>query len=141
MMDSIKPNSMFAEYTRMIGQFRLPGIDVAAILESRRKDFAAFVEANTTALAGAQSLALKQADMFRSTLSELQALVTRGAQSGDQPPPNAGEAVRQALHKAMVDMQQLADAAYRAQSDSVAVITKRVAERVEELKSLFVPKK
>jgi phasin family protein len=141
MMDSTNSNSIFAEYKKVIGQFKLPGIDVGAILDLRRKDIEAIAEANTTALAGVQSLAQKQSETLRTTLTELQTLVTRVAQSGAQPAANTGEVVQQAVHKALVDMQELADTACRAQSDSVAVVTRRVAEHVEELKTLLQPKK
>jgi len=141
MMDSTNPNSIFAEYKKVIGQFKLPGIDVGAILESRRKDIEAIAEANTTALAGMQSLAQKQSEILHTTLTELQSLVSRVSKSEAQPAANTGEVVQQALQKALVDMQELADTAYRAQADSVAVVTKRVAEHVEELKTLLQPKK
>jgi|SRR5580704_6243266 phasin family protein len=141
MMDSTNPNSIFAEYKKVIGQFKLPGIDVGAILESRRKDIEAIAEANTTALAGVQSLAQKQSEILHTTLTELQSLVSRVSKSEAQPAANTGEVVQQALQKALVDMQELADTAYRAQADSVAVVTKRVAEHVEELKTLLQPKK
>jgi phasin family protein len=140
-MESTNPNSLFAEYAKVIGQFKLPGIDVAALLESRRKDIDALAQANTTALAGMQSLAHKQSEILRTTMTELQSLVTRLSASGNKPAENTGEVVRQALHKALVDMQELADTAYRAQSDSFAVVTKRAAEHVEELKALLQAKK
>jgi hypothetical protein len=76
---------------------------------------------------------------LRSTLTELQSLAIRAAQSG-QSAAKAGEVVQLALHKAMVDMQELADTACKAQSDSMAVVTKRVAEHVEELKAALQPK-
>jgi phasin family protein len=141
MMNSTNPNSMFEEYKKVIGGFKLPGIDVAAILETRRKDIEAIAEANTTALAGVQSLAQKQSEILHTTLTELQSLVSRVSKSEAQPAANTGEVVQQALQKALVDMQELADTAYRAQADSVAVVTKRVAEHVEELKTLLQPKK
>jgi phasin family protein len=140
-MESTNPNSLFAEYSKMLGQFKLPGIDVSALLASRRKDIEALAEANTTALAGVQSLAHKQSEILRTTMAELQTLVTRLTPAGGVPSAATGEVVQQALHKALVDMQELADTAYRAQSDSFAVVTKRVAEHVEELKTLLQPKK
>jgi phasin family protein len=139
-VDSTNANSIFAEYTKVISQFKLPGIDVSALLESRRKDIEALAQANTAAFSAMQSLAHKQVDILRTTLTEAQSLVGRLSTLGTQP-ANAGEVVQQALHKALVDMQDLADTAYRAQSDSVAVVTKRVAEHVEELKALLQPKK
>jgi phasin family protein len=141
MMDSTNPNSIFAEYKKVIGQFKLPGMDVNAILESRRKDIEAIAEANTTALAGVQSLSRKQSEILRTTLAELQSFASRVAQSGAQPAGNTSELVQQALHKALTDMQELAGTAYRAQSDGAAVVTKRVAEHVEELKTRLQPRK
>ena len=140
-MESTSKNSIFTEYTKLFGQFKLPGIDISAMVESRRKDIEAIAEANTTALAGVQSLAQKQSEILRTSLGELQACGARGIQSGEQSIASAGDTVKQTLHKALVDVQDLADTAYRAQSDSVAVVTKRVAERVEELKTLLQPKK
>jgi hypothetical protein len=60
----------FGEFTKMLEQFKLPGFDVPAIMEARRKDVEALVTANQAALQGMQSLAQKQADMLRSTLGD-----------------------------------------------------------------------
>jgi phasin family protein len=136
-MESTNPNSLFAEYIKLIKQFKLPGIDVSTVLESRRKDIEALAAANTTALTGMQSLGQKQMEILSATMTRLQSLVAQ--QSGAQSKPAAGEAMQQALHKALADMQELAETAYRAQADSYAVISKRVAENVEELKALLQP--
>ncbi|WP_322042124.1 phasin family protein [Paraburkholderia sp. J67] len=140
-MATSNPTGIFAEYTKFLTQFKLPGVDVAAFLDARRKDIEALTEANMTALAGVQQVGQKQADMFRSKMTELQALIGRLTATGGVDVASAGEGVKDALQKALVDMQELADAAYRAQTDSVAVVTKRFAEHVEELKSLMQPKK
>jgi phasin family protein len=133
-MESTNPNTLFAEYIKVINQFKLPGIDASAILESRRKDIEALAAANTTALTGVQSLGQKQMEILSATMTRLQSLVAQ--QSGAEGKPAASEAVQQALHRALADMQELAETAYRAQADSYAVISKRVAENVEELKAL-----
>ena len=140
-MATSNTNGIFAEYTKLISQFKLPGVDVSAFLESRRKDLEALTEANMTALAGVQQLGQTQADILRSKMNELQSLVTRLSTPGSEGAASAGEGVKDALQKAFVDMQELADAAYRAQTDSIAVVTKRFAEHVEEIKALMQPKK
>lgn len=140
-MATINPNSIFAEYTKLISQFKLPGVDVSAFLESRRKDVEALTEANMTALAGVQQLGQKQVEILRSKMTELQSLMTRLSTPGSEGVANAGEGMKDALQKAFIDMQELADAAYRAQTDSIAVVTKRLAEHVEEIKALMQPKK
>ncbi|GAB2898945.1 hypothetical protein GCM10027093_38770 [Paraburkholderia jirisanensis] len=131
----------FAEFNKMLEQFKLPGFDVPAVMEARRKDVEALVAANQTAWQGMQSLAQKQADMLRSTLTELQAVASKQAASGGMPSADTAELVQQTLHKALADMQQLAQAAYRSQADSYAVIAKRVEENVQELKTLMQQKK
>ena len=73
-MDRPDAANPFGDLTKMLEQFKLPGFDVPAIMEARRKDMEALVQANQTAFQGMQSLAQKQADMLRSTLSELQSL-------------------------------------------------------------------
>lgn len=72
----------FGDFTKMLEQFKLPGFDVPAIMEARRKDVEALVTANQAALQGMQSLAQKQAEMLRSTLSELQSMATQFSTSG-----------------------------------------------------------
>ncbi|MGF6601275.1 hypothetical protein P3T23_006017 [Paraburkholderia sp. GAS448] len=37
-MESSNTKSLFVDYARFFGQFKLPGIDLAAMLERRRKD-------------------------------------------------------------------------------------------------------
>ncbi|TKC81713.1 phasin family protein [Trinickia terrae] len=140
-MESTNPNNLFNEYAKMIEQFKLPGIDVSSVMESQRKDIEALAAANATALSGIQALGRKQAEILQSTMSQVQSLVTQLAQSGATPQAGAGELVQQALHKALADMQELADTAYRTQSDSFAVVSKRVSEHVEELKALLQAKK
>jgi phasin family protein len=140
-MESTNPASLFAEYTKMIEQFKLPGIDVSAILESQRKNIEALAAANATALSGMQTLGQKQAEILQSTMGQVQSLVAQVIASKAVPSANAGELVQQALHKALADMQELADTAYKTQSDSFAVVSKRVTEHIEELKTLLQAKK
>ena len=131
----------FGEFTKLLEQFKLPGFDVPAIMEARRKDVEALVTANQAALQGMQSLAQKQAEMLRSTLGELQSLAGQFSAAGGAPSAQTAELVQQTLHKALADMQQLAQAAYQSQAESYAVIAKRVEENVQELKTLLQPKK
>ena len=138
-----QPNAAnpFGEFTKMLEQFKLPGFDVPAIMEARRKDVEALVTANQTALQGMQSLGQKQAEMLRTTLGELQSLVNQMSASGAPQAANMAELVQQTLHKALADMQERAQAAYQTQAETYAVVTKRVEENIQELKTLLQQKK
>ena len=133
------PQQLMSEFTKLFEQFKLPGIDFNAVLESRRKDIDALAAANRTALEGAQSLAQKQLDVLRTTIDEVQSMLK---QSKDVPAPAAArELVSQAVQRAFTNMRELADVAYRSQSEAVAVVSRRVQENIEELKTLVHAKK
>jgi hypothetical protein len=141
-MESGNTKSLFADYTRLIGPFKLPGFDLAAMLERRRKDVEALVAINATTLAGIQSLGQKQADMLSTTMTGLQSMVTTQPDTPVRKPlPNAGELVQQALHRVLSNAQEVASTVYTTQSDSYAIVSRRVAENVEDLKALLQPGK
>ena len=141
-MESSNTKSLFTDYTRLIGQFKLPGFDLAAMLERRRKDIEAFAAINATTLAGMQSLGQKQADMLNTTMTGLQSMVTKQPDTSERKPlANTGELVQQALHRVLSNAQEVASTVYATQSDSYAIVSKRVAENVEDLKALLQPGK
>jgi hypothetical protein len=51
-----------AEMTRMMQEFKVPGLGMAPIIESRRKDMTALVEASEAAQVAMQALVRKQAE-------------------------------------------------------------------------------
>ncbi|SAK74858.1 phasin [Caballeronia calidae] len=133
-METTRPKSLIADYLGFVTQLRLPRIDVNAMLESRRKDIEALAAANTTALAGLQSLGQKQAEIVNARITRVQSMIAR---QKDQEESKVQANARTALS----DVRELVDTAYRAHGDSIAVISKRVAENVEEWKALLQPKK
>lgn len=142
MIQSTNPAALFAEYTKMFAQLNLPGVDIASLMESQRKDIEALANANKTALAGFQSLGFKQAEIFRSAMTELRSMIPQvAALSGGKPTSDAAEVVQQTLHRALSDMQELAAQAMRTQTETFAAVTKRVQERTEECRSFLSPKR
>jgi phasin family protein len=135
------PAGLFSDLTKLIEQFKLPGIDLNAMMEARRKDIEALAAANRTALEGAQTLVQKQAEILRSTMDQLQSLVKHMTTTGTLTPASTGEVVQQALQKAFASMQELAETAYKSQSEAFAVVNRRVQENIQEVKALLQPKK
>jgi phasin family protein len=133
------PQKLMSEFTKLFEQFKVPGIDFNAVLESRRKDIDALAAANRTALEGVQALGQKQIDVLKTTIDEVQTLLK---QSKDMTAPAAArDLVNQAVQRAFTNMRELADVAYKSQSEAVAVVSRRVQENIEELKTLVHAKK
>ena len=133
--------NLFGDFSKLLEQFKLPGIDLNAMIEARRKDIEALAAANRTALEGIQTLGQKQAEILRTTMDELQSLVKQLTTPGSATSASTSEAVQQALQKAFANMRELAELAYKSQSDAFAVVSQRVQENMQEMKTLLQPKK
>jgi phasin family protein len=133
------PANLLGEIARMIEQFKLPGLDAAAVLERRRKDIEALAEANRIARAGVQDLAQKQGDILQKTLRELQGLVQDGKAGIAQNPAQFGDLVHKALHDTLGNMRDLAEIARKSQTEAFGVVSERMQRNIEELKASLVP--
>ena len=143
MMEQTTSTNLFGDITKMLEQYKLPGIDVATIVDMRRKDIEALMTANRVALEGAQSVGQKQVEILRSTLDQLSSLIQQATASGSmtEKTTKTGELVQQFLQRALEDMRELAETAYKSQSDTYAVLTKRIQENIDEARALLRPDK
>jgi phasin family protein len=139
-----KPQSgdPFSQFAAMFQQYQLPGLDVSAILEARRKDVEALTEANQAAFGGMQAIQDKQLEILRRALDDFQSIAQQLASSPTKPPLNPADAVQKALHAALADMQDIAQKTQRTQTEAYAIVSKRIEDAVQELKtSLERPQK
>jgi len=123
----------FADLTKMLEQFKVPGVDMSSIVESRRKDIEAIVEANKTAYESMQALARKQTETFTQAMQDIQ----EAAKSGIADPGKQADVARSACVKALEDMKDLAEIARKSQADAMASITQRANEHVDEIKKML----
>jgi phasin family protein len=143
MINETTPTNLFGDIVKLLEQYKLPGIDIAAIIEMRRKDIEALMTANRVALEGAQSVGQKQVEILRSTLDQLSSLIQQATASGSmtEKTTKTGEVVQQVLQRALENMRELAETAYKSQSDTYAVLTKRIQENLDEARALLGPEK
>lgn len=129
------PFNPFGDLDKMIEQFTLPGVDMGAIVESRRKDMEALLATNKAMLDSMQELARKQAEIFTQAMQGAQESIQTFVQGGGLPDPvKQAELARKAYEKAVAEMSELAQMARKAQADAMAGITERAQQSVEALK-------
>ena len=143
MMEQTTSINLFGDILKLLEQYKLPGIDVAAIIEMRRKDIDALMTANRVALEGAQSVGQKQVEILRSTLDQLSSLIRQASasESMTERTTKTRELVQQVLQRALENMRELAETAHKSQTDTYAVLTKRIQENLDEAKALLRPEK
>ena len=55
----------FMDISKLMEQFKIPGVDLGAVVEARRKDIEALTQANQQAYQGMQALAQRQAEILK----------------------------------------------------------------------------
>ena len=58
------------DFSKIAGEFKFPVVPVEAIVETNRKNFAAFTTASTAAVESIKSIAQRQGDMFRAAMED-----------------------------------------------------------------------
>ena len=56
------------DFTKMLQQFQIPGVDVASIIERERKNIEALAEANRIAFEGWQNLVRRQSEILQDSM-------------------------------------------------------------------------
>jgi len=132
----------FMDVNQLLEQFKVPGVDVSAIIEARRKDIEALVTANRHAYEGMQLLGQRQTEMLHEAIAEWQA-ATKDMMSGQGQGTSAAkqaELGKQTVEKALANMRELAEMATKSQTQAWEVVHRRFHENLEELKKLMHPK-
>jgi len=124
-------SKLIDDISNLIQKFKVPGLDLNAALQGRRKDVEALLEVTRTAQDSARSMAYKQADMLRNTLQDLRSVLS--AQSGTDG--NRVDAVKEAAKKALSNVGELTDIALKSQADAFDTVSRRARENIEELRT------
>ena len=132
-----------SEITKALESMKIPGVNVEALLSSQQKNIEALNAANRVAIEGIQNLGQRQAEILRLAMEEATKAAHDVAAVG-QPqdiPAKQAEIAKAAFEKGLANMQELAEMAARANSDTLAVVNKRLAESFDDLKDIFSQKK
>ncbi len=125
----------FAGLNQLLERANLTGFDTTGIVEARRKDIDAILEANRIVYAGAQALAEKQFEILRATMTAARSAVTDGTFSGS--PMEIANRQRDLMAKAfqvsLQHMRELAEIVRKAQADAFAVVKGQVDHDIHDL--------
>jgi phasin family protein len=118
------------DLTKLMSQFQLPGVDIAAFVDRERKNIKALAEANRIAFEGWQRLVRRQAEMLQETMKK----VVADAGQEDGIKKHAGLA-QEGFEKALANMRELAEITTQSQKEVFDVVRKRIEENVEGIRN------
>ena len=124
----------FLDVTKAFGDFRLPGLDVEAIVATQRKNLEALTEANQLAVEGVRALAQRQAEIAQQAFAEASALFREWTQPSapEERLAKNVDAAKQVFEKGLADARELSELTAKASTDVFSVITRRVSEGFDE---------
>ena len=117
------------DFTKMLQQFKIPGVDFSSIVDRERKNIEALAEANRIAFEGWQNLVRRQSEILQDSMKR--AVEESRNQNALK---NGAELARSAFETALGNMRELAEMAAKSQRDAFEVIRKRVEENMSALR-------
>jgi phasin family protein len=133
-----KKSGVLGDLGKMVDKFKVPGIDLAAIVESQRKDMEALAEANRQAYEGIKALAQRRNEILQESLAEWQETM-KNAGGKDALAQGAAKA-KKGVEQAIANFKELADMEAQARSKAWKVVQDRFQENLANLQKLLRPK-
>lgn len=121
---------------RLLERFRLPGIDVPALMDAQKKNIKALQEANQKVYDGALALATRQTEILEETIRQWQDTAKKLTSKGviEDVASKQADFAQKAVEKALGNMRELAEMAVKSQAEAYEVIGKRVQASIGELR-------
>jgi len=126
----------FFDVTKAFGDFRLPGLDVEAVMATQRKNLEALAQANQLAVEGVRALAQRQAEIAQQAFAEVSALFHGWTQPGapEERLAKNVEVAKQAFERGLANARELSELTTKASTDALSVIARRVSEGFDEVR-------
>jgi phasin family protein len=123
---------------KMLGDFKIPGVDMHTLLSAQEKNIAALKEANQHAAEGLKALAKRQMEMMQQVIQGAASAAQQVAASSGPKEAAAkqAEVAKAAFEQAVANMREMAELVSKSSTQAFEVITQRAAEGLEELKQL-----
>ena len=135
--------SKFTDVSKLMSEFKLPGVDVESAFAAQQKNIQALTAANQLAFEGFQAVARRQSEILRQTIEQTTSIVSEllAAGSPEEKVAKQADLVKVAFEKALANTRELAELVTKSNSEAADVINKRVSESLEELKSVVAKAK
>ena len=126
------------EIGKLLQRLKIPGIDVAAVVESQRRDLEALAEANRQAYEGIKALAKRRNEILKDALAEWQEAIKDTG--GGDPIGKRVEMAKKGIAQAVANFRELAEMEAKARKQAWKVLQDRFKDNLASLQKLVRPK-
>jgi phasin family protein len=127
------------DFGKFAEQFKLPGVDTTALIESQQRNVEAMTKVNQIAFDGFQAVMQRQAEILRETLDE----TTKAVQSfskTDKPEDiwaKQADLLKESYEHGLSNLRELTALSTKANTQAADLLSHRVADGLGELKGAF----
>jgi phasin family protein len=129
----------FLDFRRMMGDWKVPNLDLDAVAQSQRKNIEALTQANQVAMDSTQAWMRRNLELARQTMEDIQAMlsdVTKPNGSMEDRLAKQAEYSRKTLEKGLENFRDLAELVTKANAEAMNVLAKRVSEGLDEVRDM-----
>jgi phasin family protein len=113
------------DFSKLTKDFKLPGVDIATIMDREKKNIEALTEANRIAFEGWQALVRRQAEILQESIKQ-----AVGTVQGEDAGTKRMDLAAHAFETTLSNMRELAEMAVKSQKEAFGIIRKRVEENL-----------
>jgi phasin family protein len=130
--------SKFMDASKMLSEFKFPGVDMEKVVAVQRKNVEALTSANQTAMEGIQAIAKRQSEILRSMIEESNSALKTMMEQGSPEEKMAKQAdlLKASFEKTLTHMRELSEMVAKSNREAFDVINSRVTESLDEIKAL-----
>ena len=138
LLKEFDPTNLVGEFSNMLKQYKLPGVDVDSIVAGQKKNLEALTSANRVAIEGLQAVVKRQAEILQETMNEASKAVDALSKAGSPPEVAAKQAelAKDAFERALSNMRELAELVTKANQDATSTINARISASLDEMKEV-----
>ncbi len=123
------------DFSKMAEQFKMPGVDSKALMESQRKNVEAVTAANKLALEGFQAIFQRQSEIMRKVMEETTKVVSEMSKPGQPAEKLATQTalVKEAYELSLNSARELAEMSSKSNAKATEVLADRFTASLDEL--------
>ena len=131
------------DFTKIAGAFNFPMVNVENVVETGRKNFAAFTTASTATVELMKAIAQRQGDMVRAAMEDFSkhGSDVLAAATVEEKAAKQIDFAKKSYDTAFANARELTDLVGKSQAEAFAALSARIAELTEEVKAAMAAKK
>ena len=126
-------------FSKMAEQFKMPGVDSSALVESQRRNVETLTEINRVAFEGARAIMQRQAEILRQAAEEGAKAVRELSKPGKPEEKLAKQAdlLKEIYEQNLANLRELAEMSAKANTQAAELLSHRFSTGLEEFKGAF----